>query len=689
MRGGAGKSPATSPFGEAEGLFDVNPLANFDDEEELERDISKLRQISDDIWNHFRPPQVSVDGSQSTQSSAGPRVSGTAIPLEDMSGAPEGQKGEGLAGAGMQGAGDSSVLQMGGMGRGTPPNAATFASIDTQELDDDGADPGYQGTIAKPIARRASEAGGAALSITASETDDEQAAVGPQNVVIEANDPNEGQIEQPERYCFDMFRDSRECKAWTVGLMEDPTHSDAAWAISIVVLLFIMISTITIVVESLPQYDNDESRLHFFIVECVAIFVFTAEYFVRLWAHEDRWGYVKSPLNMIDLVAIIPFYLDLLLLAVAGSEGGELSLLRLFRLVRILRVFKLSRYNSNIVICMSAMVESQDTLGLMGFMLSIVVIVFSAFIFFFEHGDATTFRNDDNSTYTVYMVEDVICTATSQQLQGCLTWPASNCDPCKTPGTETFVTATSPKILPSDCVCKYQTKFESIPGAFWWTLVTMMTVGYGDLYPLTLVGKLVAVVAMLCSIVILALPISVIGANFSRAWMERKELDERYMDGHEVSIVYRNLIHNLSEHNSILEDILCEASSKILTMQEKITEARQEYKAQLDQEGESVVDPRGQGLPPPVEPNPRLARLLASIDHYEEEINEAMVKIMLVQNSEYNQSVAQAICKCAEMERMVAEQCILSAKIEAREKQTMGRLLAVPQREGHTVTQNA
>ena len=68
--------------------------------------------------------------------------------------------------------------------------------------------------------------------------------------------------------------------------------------------------------------------------------------------------------------------------------------------------------------------------------------------------------------------------------------------------------------------------YSSIPSAMWWALVTMSTVGYGDVYPKTGVGKLIGIICALCGILALALPITVIGSNFSSVFAEETAREE-------------------------------------------------------------------------------------------------------------------------------------------------------------------
>ena len=93
------------------------------------------------------------------------------------------------------------------------------------------------------------------------------------------------------------------------------------------------------------------------------------------------------------------------------------------------------------------------------------------------------------------------------------------------------------------------TVYKSIPQSFWWCIVTLMTVGYGDIVPVTVPGKLVASMAMIVAIVIVALPISVIGTSFTSNWVKYKAVTKRTERTVAVLQNFKTLLVCIRDHN--------------------------------------------------------------------------------------------------------------------------------------------
>lgn len=396
---------------------------------------------------------------------------------------------------------------------------------------------------------------------------------------------------------------------------EEPESSHAASAVSFILMLLIIMSTITIVLESLPSMDNDVARADFFVVESLCITFFTIEYVVRILAADQKGNFVVAPMNVIDLVAIAPFYIGLAL-AIFGLSADDVSFLKLLRLFRIFRIFKLFKYSSGIKVCAAAIIESKDTLGLMIFMCSVVVIIFGSFEFFFEGGVW-------NKADLQYQYED---------------------------GTPT--------------------PFFSIPAAMWWTMVTIMTVGYGDIAPTTTLGKLTASFAMLCSIVIMALPISVIGANFSRAWMEKKEEESGDSDIPDNN----KLLTALIQHNALIEEVLVSSSGSLVSLQKELAKAQYEYLKLAPQAKQqqhcSAYDLNGPG-------SERLKGLVDSIFKREEDLQQSMRKLIPCTESGLKEKAEKQLVTNSNLEAAILRYQEISANIIGLEQVLFGNSLQV------------
>ena len=251
-------------------------------------------------------------------------------------------------------------------------------------------------------------------------------------------------------------------KVWL--LFEHPDSSSFARVLAFWSITVILLSIVTFCLESLPRfrcrssnkYCSTEKDQPWVSIEIVCIVWFTLEYLVRFLSSPAKTKFLKSFLNIIDLVAILPYYITL---PMDTSSGSSFAILRVIRLVRVFRIFKLSRHSKGLQILGQTLKASMRELGMLIFFMIIVVVLFSSTIYFAEG-----------------------------QTEG--------------------------------------SHFSSIPDAFWWAVVTMTTVGYGDKYPKTPLGKLIGSICALYGVLTIALPVPVIVSNFTYFYQNEHELRE-------------------------------------------------------------------------------------------------------------------------------------------------------------------
>ena len=100
------------------------------------------------------------------------------------------------------------------------------------------------------------------------------------------------------------------------------------------------------------------------------------------------YGFVFDKLNMIDIIAILPYYIELIAASygAADSGGSGLAVLRILRVARVFRIFKLGKYSQGMQMFAIVMAKSLDALALLSFFLVLVIILFGALIYFCEAG---------------------------------------------------------------------------------------------------------------------------------------------------------------------------------------------------------------------------------------------------------------------------------------------------------------
>lgn len=256
-------------------------------------------------------------------------------------------------------------------------------------------------------------------------------------------------------------------------LVEEPSSSTAARIISTVVAICIVGSVVAFVLETVPVLEKYAT--FFFALEIGFVTIFTVEYFVRLWAtvpeYDTFLGFLAHPFNIIDLLAILPFYVDLIMRLTVGAPVG--IDLRTLRACRLFRLFKLGRFSNQATKVALALSKSMASVLMLAFLLIFAILFFSTLIFLVERG------NWDANLGCYVRAEDGAC---------------------------------SP--------------FQSIPEASWWAITTITTVGYGDVYPKTVFGKLIACACMIIGILAIAVPTTVLGVQFSDAYEDvTQELD--------------------------------------------------------------------------------------------------------------------------------------------------------------------
>eukprot|EP00873_Tetraselmis_striata_P002963 jgi/Tetstr1/423227/TSEL_001345.t1 len=289
-------------------------------------------------------------------------------------------------------------------------------------------------------------------------------------------------------------------KIWKT--LEDPGYSRLAKFMTIFIMATILLSTVVFIVDTMPLFHgrNTAKTSPFYVIEATCIAIFTLELLVRMVTAPPhlisfsplRMDFFRDVMNIVDILAILPFYIEM------GLEGSAVPGLAVLRVVRLVRVFRLSKVSKGaLVIFLVTMKKSAKPLYMLIFFTALAVVIFSSLMYYAERAScesiALSRTSSELSCFLRYSY--IYASESSADFEGHTIFYSSektNCQP---------VYEVSP--------------YQSIPATMWWCLVTMTTVGYGDMYPVQWYGRLLGMLVMLSGILVIALPITVIGSNFA------------------------------------------------------------------------------------------------------------------------------------------------------------------------------
>ena len=240
-------------------------------------------------------------------------------------------------------------------------------------------------------------------------------------------------------------------KIWS--LMDDPQSSKIAKIIGYMSLIFIIISVLIVCLESLEYFAQDERYIALLIIEGICVAWFTVELTIRLIFCPEKKAFIKNMMNWIDFLAIVPFYISLAFSSrnTSRQSSDGNTQVEILLVLRLIRIFRIFKLSRH----------STD-LQILGHTLKASIRELVLLVFFLLIGVVIF------SSLIYYCEKDV-----------------------------------------------ENTKFTSIPAAAWWAIVTMTTVGYGDIVPVTIPGKIVGSFCAVSGVLMIALPVPVIVNNFS------------------------------------------------------------------------------------------------------------------------------------------------------------------------------
>lgn len=247
-------------------------------------------------------------------------------------------------------------------------------------------------------------------------------------------------------------------------LFEYPETSKAAFMVAILSVIMTLVSIILFCVETLPTFSKshcvgDETPNFldpFFVIETSCTVWFTIEAIARFIACPSKLDFWKDFKNIVDVTAVIPYYVTFfnVLSTMSCASAKSSASLSFLRVIRLVRVFKLTKHSVGLQVLLLTFKASLEGLGMFLVALFVSLLVFSSAIYYAELGNK-------------------------------------------------------------------ESQMESIPDAFWWAIITMTTVGYGDKVPKGVTGRLIGAACAITGVLTLAIPVPIITGHFNRFYSHK------------------------------------------------------------------------------------------------------------------------------------------------------------------------
>uniref|UniRef100_A0A1A7Y1J3 Potassium voltage-gated channel, subfamily G, member 4 n=1 Tax=Iconisemion striatum TaxID=60296 RepID=A0A1A7Y1J3_9TELE len=265
-------------------------------------------------------------------------------------------------------------------------------------------------------------------------------------------------------------------------VMENPHSGLAGKMFACLSIIMVLVTVISLCISTMPDLRDEENRgecslkcHNMFVVESICVAWFTLEFLLRFVNAPSKLAFARGPLNIIDAIAILPYYVSLVVDVgdesqedvVMGAGRGYLDklslILRLLRALRILYVMRLARHSLGLQTLGVTMQRSMREFGLLLLFVCVAVTLFAPL---------------------VHLAES--------------------------------------ELAPFAAINPHH-RFSSIPASYWWAIISMTTVGYGDMVPRSIPGQMVALFSILSGILIMAFPATSIFHTFSRSYQELKQ----------------------------------------------------------------------------------------------------------------------------------------------------------------------